>query len=82
LVFETLHLEIEGGVGERRTTPSAAAAVPAVDAPKKVRSLGGGSAAVEVKMIGAPDHTTSERAKTKLPKKVAFQADRPDLYDF
>ena len=27
LVFETLHLDVEGGVGERRTTPAARAAV-------------------------------------------------------
>lgn len=27
LIFETLHLDIEGGVGERRTTPSAVTAV-------------------------------------------------------
>ncbi|PCH33810.1 PAXNEB-domain-containing protein [Wolfiporia cocos MD-104 SS10] len=63
LVFETLHLDLEGGVGERRTTPAAnavardeaagpahahAGATPGVGEGTK----GGGAAAVEVEMEG------------------------------
>ncbi|KAJ7706472.1 Elongator complex protein 4 [Mycena rosella] len=67
LVFETLHLDIDGGVGERRTsTPAAVIARPAV------------GAAVTVEVEGV-----AEAPKRKVGRKrVGFQSDRPEVYDF
>ncbi|KAK0198657.1 PAXNEB-domain-containing protein [Armillaria mellea] len=116
LVFETLHLDVEGGVGERRTTPSAGTVMLGVtdhdtrDQPPLTRTA---VAAVEVhleedlkdpssitstvqmegftvamaqnsSMMDVPNPMSGETsAKVKKPKKrVAFQSDRPDLYDF
>ncbi|TCD61750.1 hypothetical protein EIP91_007976 [Steccherinum ochraceum] len=98
LVFETLHLDLEGGVGERRTTPSTTATV--LDGAThdhshehSVLSSQGGGAVLEVKMEGleieakvqpvVAEETSSVPAKkVKAKKKVAFHSDRPDLYDF
>lgn len=94
LVFETLHLDLEGGVGERRTTPSNTATVldsVAHEHEHSVTPVRGGSAAVEVKLEGiqiatAPqsveDSSNIPVKKVKPKKKVAFHSDRPDLYDF
>ncbi|PBK77009.1 PAXNEB-domain-containing protein [Armillaria solidipes] len=116
LVFETLHLDVEGGVGERRTTPSTGTVMQGVtnhdtrDQPPLTRTA---VAAVEVhleedlkdpssitstvqmegfavamaqnsSMMDVPSPMSGETsAKGKKPKKrVAFQSDRPDLYDF
>lgn len=116
LVFETLHLDVEGGVGERRTTPSTGTVMQGVtnhdtrDQPPLTRTA---AAAVEVhleedlkdpfsitstvqmegfavamaqnsSMMDVPSPMSGETsAKGKKPKKrVAFQSDRPDLYDF
>ncbi|EMD42206.1 hypothetical protein CERSUDRAFT_147854 [Gelatoporia subvermispora B] len=108
-VIETLHLDLEGGIGERRTTPATNTLVPASaartheaaphhehgghDHPQSLK----GNAAVEVRIeqLGGsvkamilseenkePDQTKSNLKKGKAKKKVAFQSDRPDLYDF
>ncbi|PBL00795.1 PAXNEB-domain-containing protein [Armillaria gallica] len=116
LVFETLHLDVEGGVGERRTTPSTGTVMQGVtnhdtrDQPPLTRTA---AAAVEVhleedlkdpssitstvqmegfavamaqnsSMMDVPSPMSGETsAKGKKPKKrVVFQSDRPDLYDF
>ncbi|KAJ7071316.1 Elongator complex protein 4 [Mycena amicta] len=55
LILETLHLDVEGGVSERRTN------APAVSGP-----------AVTIEVEGSK----------KGRKKVGFQSDRPELYDF
>lgn len=107
LIFETLHLDLEGGVTERRTTPSSNAIV--LDAgimhnttPATVINTDRGKdshAAVEVELERVKDLTLNalslrpvadymadpspSPAKTKKPrKKVVFQSERPDLYDF
>lgn len=96
LIFETLHLDIEGGVGERRTTPSAAATTEtskAHDQPHESTSEVSGFATVQVVVENSEipkivDDATDENAKRpegrekKTKKRVAFRADRPDLYDF
>ncbi|KAG6900153.1 hypothetical protein C0993_002082 [Termitomyces sp. T159_Od127] len=100
LIFETLHLDIEGGVGERRTTPSAVATTEtsskAHDHPHETTSKTSGFAAVQVALENSElpkttDDATeqgdkgTERQKEKsrkTKKRVAFRADRPDLYDF
>ncbi|KAK0465377.1 PAXNEB-domain-containing protein [Desarmillaria tabescens] len=118
LVFETLHLDVEGGVGERRTTPSTGTVMQGVmnhdtrDQPPLTRTA---VAAVDVhleddlkvpvassitptiqmegfavamaqnsSMMDTSSPMSGEvSAKGKKPKKrVAFQSDRPDLYDF
>ncbi|KAF7306653.1 hypothetical protein MIND_00456800 [Mycena indigotica] len=61
LIIETLHLDVEGGVSERRTT------APAV-------SKMGAAVTIEVE-----DSTIPVK---KGRKKVGFQSDRPELYDF
>jgi elongator complex protein 4 len=71
LVIETLHLDLEGGVSERRTTP-----VAPVAATRGTKS----SAGVEHIAVGA-DEGAGEQPKKKK-KAVAFRSDRPDLYDF
>ena len=105
LVFETLHLDLEGGVGERRTTPSTTAMAldagmtrdAGVDVPGRGHTLSSALPALEVKLEtpvpgGGPAHHCAdsktaeqgaENAKTKRSKKkVAFQSERPELYDF
>ncbi|KAI0067700.1 hypothetical protein BV25DRAFT_1794657 [Artomyces pyxidatus] len=96
LVFETLHLDVEGGVGERRTTPAAnAIAIDESAWPSEKTSSPGNptrkqaaAAAVVVELeetarppaVAEPETATPKPVKTR--KKVAFRSDRPDLYDF
>lgn len=95
LVFETLHLDLEGGIGERRTTPSTTATVlddhVHIQSQPTVQAQPGGEAALEVrleKMEGKEKEPRIEESsyaapkKTKPKKRVAFHSDRPDLYDF
>lgn len=94
LNFETLHLDLDGGIGERRTTPStnkmSAGDTVATESKPQV-SL----ATVEVELeeaqprsaedSGNRDVAPTEKLKSTLKKpkrKVAFQSERPDLYDF
>ncbi|KAH7915349.1 PAXNEB-domain-containing protein [Hygrophoropsis aurantiaca] len=98
LVLETLHLDLEGGVTERRTTPStntiasdAGAAPGLTNAEEEQKNT---FARVEVELepikelkIGeelpkSPDSKTVPSKIKKTKKKVAFHSDRPDLYDF
>jgi elongator complex protein 4 len=80
LVFETVHLDVEGGVGERRTSAPAASVPNVPSAPKRV------GAAVEVEVEGVPvEANVVEPAPTttkKSRKRVGFQSDRPEVYDF
>ncbi|KAF8078423.1 PAXNEB-domain-containing protein [Lyophyllum atratum] len=104
LIFETLHLDIEGGVGERRTTPSSTTLETTGDAHDHVtsqvdedgRTKKTAFAAIEVAVedsevqkpglfgFDGDDKATDgpEPKPKKQKKKVAFRADRPDLYDF
>ncbi|KAI0043189.1 PAXNEB-domain-containing protein [Auriscalpium vulgare] len=95
LVFETLHLDVEGGVGERRTTPSTnATALEEGASEDKVSAVTrrkgmAAAAAVEVQFEGEQsasretDVAAEEGAHLKkAKKKVAFRSDRPELYDF
>ena len=103
-IIETFHLDVEGGVGERRTAPSASAVIfqdtlvhasPQSSVPK---SRHPNISAIEVKLdedvttIRPPpldrissvaEETREKKANPKKTKKrVGFQVDRPDLYDF
>jgi elongator complex protein 4 len=67
LVFETLHLDVDGGVGERRTTPG----------PGVASTRDASAAAVRVEVEGAAVRSKKEK------KRVVFESgDRPELYDF
>jgi elongator complex protein 4 len=88
LVVETLHLDVEGGVGERRTIPSTSAAVDST--PHTVHGeikdeLQLAKVVIETPperlletTLSAADKTTSKKAR----KKVAFKTAETDLYDF
>lgn len=79
-VVETLHLDVEGGVGERRTSaaPSATLDVtPIHHHPDPVDT----PMVVEVE-VGSESLDTAPTKPGRARKKVMFQADRPDLYDF
>ncbi|RDB29106.1 Elongator complex protein 4 [Hypsizygus marmoreus] len=96
LVFETLHLDIEGGVGERRTTPATTTfdgVDHAHDHASHAKLHKSAVAAVEVVLedfgqekpsIGIVDKAAEglQVKPRKQKKSVAFRADRPDLYDF
>ena len=95
LVFETLHLDLEGGVGERRTTPSTTTTIlddhVHIQSQSTVPAQPGGEAALEVRLekteVKEKDRPIEESShpipkKTKPKKRVAFHSDRPDLYDF
>ena len=101
LIFETLHLDLEGGVTERRTTPSSNAIALDVSimnetTPATGVATGGRKdslATVEIELehvkdltLGVPsphaDHSVSLAKSKKPKKKVVFQSERPDLYDF
>jgi elongator complex protein 4 len=89
LVFETFHLDVEGGVGERRTTPAPSTlsegAARAVDASAQSAKQVQHTVEVHVEDVIPEEHThqtvRSPTAK-KVRKKVGFQVNKPDLYDF
>lgn len=107
LILETIHLDVEGGVTERRTTPSTNNAISLNAGPvnemtdEHASNKGRSHAALEVEFeravavtadpqgsqalassrSAALDATTTPKVK-RPRKKVAFQSDRPDLYDF
>ncbi|KAH8120391.1 PAXNEB-domain-containing protein, partial [Phellopilus nigrolimitatus] len=100
LVIETFHLDVEGGVGERRTTPASSSNMfqdraAEADVPSKHLHLADDHdsiAAIEVKLeetkplkaqLADDTGNTEKKVVQKKPKKkVGFQVDRPDLYDF
>lgn len=97
LLFETLHLDVEGGLSERRTMPTVVmqSVVGAESAATSERGTLGPTrhktaqvAKVEV-CLEVHDHTPPpdadlgmESKAKKKKKSVAFLSDRPDLYDF
>ncbi|KAF9454884.1 PAXNEB-domain-containing protein [Macrolepiota fuliginosa MF-IS2] len=99
LIFETLHLDVEGGVSERRTTPAVSSdiiksTVGVGSGEGKEQNLNEGKvthlAKVDVRLEHENDTTarvtvaenTVDVKPKKKKKSVAFQSDRPDLYDF
>jgi len=88
MFFETLHLDLQGGVSERRTMPAdytlEAAPSPRYRDnqhlhPKHVDSSQILLAPVSVQLEGVEFPRTKNK---KVKKKVAFHSDRLDLYDF
>jgi elongator complex protein 4 len=90
MVFETLHLDLEGGVSERRTTaPATGKALSGgtvqvaggEEVAKTKQAEHGALAAVEVEMEMTEPKVPEQGVRTRK-KKVAFQTDRPELYDY
>lgn len=95
-VLETMHLDVEGGVGERRTAP--ASATDARHDPSHTHSDSSGprlakvevaveggaekTSAIEVQVQVKAEESTAAEPKKRKKKSVAFRADRPDVYDF
>ena len=77
MIFETLHLDLEGGVGERRTTPAPNAWVNVInDADQK----GGNNGEPVVKIYleeGGPG--SAANASKKKKKVVGFASERPEI---
>jgi len=100
MVIETLHLDLEGGVGERRTTSAPSSFVAGdseVSSPAQTVSKPEKLAVVEVTLdepsqraapppIAPPPTDTTmidvPQPKKKPKKRVGFQSDRPEIYDF
>lgn len=77
MIFETLHLDLEGGVGERRTTPAPNAWVNVVD---DADQRGGNKADPIVKISleeGGPGPVANALKKKK--KAVGFASGRPEI---
>ncbi|RXW18231.1 hypothetical protein EST38_g7621 [Candolleomyces aberdarensis] len=98
LIFETLHLDLEGGVSERRTTAPSSTTVELTTgkgASIEKRTVdhvapGGGTRIdIEIEGVdqakkeeGVSDATSKVNLQKPKKKKVAFFSDRPDVYDF
>jgi len=72
MVIETLHLDVEGGTGERRTTASKLM----TEGPPVGEDKSSSVASVEVQVEG------SGKGQKNKKKVVGFQSDRPELYEF
>ncbi|KAG9128009.1 hypothetical protein FRC07_006369 [Ceratobasidium sp. 392] len=90
LVIETMHLGAEGGVGARQTAPPPDAAIQlgSSSAPHShpASSELTASAHVGIALDNVPDVPVEERQdgskSTKKPRRVVFQSDKPEIYDF
>ena len=76
LIIETLHLDAEGGVSERRTTPAAEPVRVATDVNTPVVAV------VQEPVVASTIPSSIETKPKKVKKKVGFISDRPELYDF
>ena len=89
-VIETLHLDIEGGVSERRTIPptgvsSVDSMLPSTStiAQTNVHSTPSVEIITQTRsIVNDPDETPPHVPVNKPKKTVAFKSDRPELYDF
>jgi len=89
-VIETLHLDIEGGVSERRTTAPTGVSGVDVTAPSistvsqtHVHSTPSVEIITQTQSgITILDEPPLPAPKKKTRKTVAFRSDRPELYDY
>ena len=89
-MFETHHLDVEGGVGERRTVAVTETRVgeKAARRWKGKGSPAGGGALMEVELEGETGIEAAASAERKVTgslakkKRVTFRGERRDLYDF
>jgi elongator complex protein 4 len=91
MVFETLHLDVEGGVGERRTKPAVHLSESGGENPLRLESTekspmpaeNGSRVDVQLEGVSSDLAGSGSPEKTKkVKKKVVFHSDRPDVYDF
>lgn len=92
LVFETLHLDVEGGVKERRTAPAKNLIAQDAGLEQQSQQLHHSEDGVfhsHLKVmattaieISSPSAKSQATPLKKVKKKVAFHSERPDLYDF
>jgi elongator complex protein 4 len=81
MMFETLHLDLEGGVGERRTTVGPNTRVnPINDADRKEGDKGEAVVGIHLEEVGGGSVAVASKKKKKA---VGFASDRPDIsYEF
>lgn len=77
MIFETLHLDLEGGVGERRTTPTPNAWVNAANANQKEGNKGDPVVKIRLEEGGPGSAVASLPRKKK--KVVGFASERPEI---
>lgn len=103
-MIETFHLDIDGGVGERRTTPATSSiAVQEAAAEKSAahdhvghdhthesrvvietepQARAGSESATPKPLEEGQPTAKKPDIKRKAKKRVGFQVDRPDIFDF
>jgi elongator complex protein 4 len=81
MLFETLHLDLEGGVGERRTTPAPNSWANAInDADQKEGDKGETVVGIHSEEGGRGTVAVAGRKKKKT---VGFASERPEIsYEF
>jgi len=81
MIFETLHLDLEGGVGERRTAPAPNAWANAInDADQKEGDKGEAIVKIHLEEGGSVSAAVARRKKKKA---VEFASERPEIsYEF
>lgn len=78
MIFETMHLDLEGGVGERRTTPAPNTWASVMNNADRTE----GDEAV-VKIHSKEEGSRSAVAQRKKKKAVGFSSERPEIsYEF
>ena len=76
MIFETLHLDLEGGVGERRTTPAPNTRMNTInDAHQKGDK---GETGVKIHLEEGRSGSDAVRARRKK-KTVGFTSEQPDI---
>lgn len=87
-VIETLHLDVEGGVSERRTAPPVSGMTAHEETQLRVAKEHG-AAAIQLESPSAGPVTSSSSEpslvlseKKKVRKAVAFTSSKSELYDF
>ena len=76
MIFETLHLDLEGGVGERRTTPAQNARVNVTDANQREGDKGDPMVKIRLEEGGPRSVANASRKKKKV---VGFASERPEI---
>lgn len=79
-ILETLHLDVEGGVNERRTTVAVAPDLPERKEQRTEQPTA--RLAVQSSVTLEKDAIDNSLTKKRAKKSVAFQSDKLDLYDF
>ncbi|KAG9084615.1 hypothetical protein FRC06_003976, partial [Ceratobasidium sp. 370] len=90
LIIETMHLGAEGGVGARQTAPPPDTAIQPESRPRPhlpPTPKPTGSARVSIALDVVPDVPMEEgqnstKTSKKSQRRVVFQSDKPEIYDF